>query len=216
MTTASDLADTLLHERAYGKFADTDALSMDEWRLIDAALRAYGRPLYVSSRPDHRLLHEWHVAINRHTEGKIGSEDFPHFMYEGKTLADEVPRMAYVLRLEREGKLAQKHRQCSHSEAEPVPDNHLACCLGVECRKCPYLLALDKAELPPEQIDTAKAWTCASHILSKGGDVAREGYLLTTDDRMYWDTVYRHLSQQDDGTQDSKVHPSPSDIVGEG
>lgn len=42
----------------------------------------------------------------------------------------------------------------------------------------------------------AKAWTCAAHIVSSGGDVLREGYLLTVDDRMYWDKVYENLAGQ--------------------
>jgi hypothetical protein len=103
--------------------------------------------------------------------------------------------MVYVLRLEREGKMPQQHKQCSESDPVPVQDNHLTCCLGVECRKCPELLALEKADMPPPQIDVAKAWTCAAHIVSQGGDVAGEGYLLTTDDRMYWDNVYKSLAQ---------------------
>lgn len=109
-------------------------------------------------------------------------------------MADEVPRMAYVLRLERTGALPQRHQQCSHSPVEKI-ENTLTCCLGVKCRECPYLLALEKAErMTPEQIDVAKAWTCAAHIVSKGGDVAREGYILTTGDRIYWDRVYESLS----------------------
>lgn len=97
--------------------------------------------------------------------------------------------------MEREGKLCKQHRQCSYSPLEAVPDNHLTCCKGVECRKCEFLLALNEsADLTPEQRDEAKAWTCIAHIISTGGDVAREGYLMTVDDRMYWDTVYQHLA----------------------
>lgn len=149
------------------------------------------------ARLDHRVSHEWHVAVNQFHDGKIGSPEWRRWMYEAKTLADEVPRMVLVLRLEREGKLLQKHRQCSMSAEEPVQDNHLTCCLGVECRKCPELMALEKAKLEPVQIDVAKAWTCAAHIVSSGGDVANEGFLLTTDDRMYWDNVYESLSSSD-------------------
>ena len=159
------------------------------------------------ARPDHRFMHEWHVAINAaHWDGAKWTEPRLPYMYAGKDLADEVPRMVVVLRSERTGKLPQSHRQCSHSDAEQVPDNHLTCCLGVECRKCPALLALDRAKLTPEQIDVAKAWTCAAHIMRDGGNAdTSEGFLLTTDDRMYWDRVYSNLSmgtEQDvpDGT----------------
>lgn len=146
---------------------------------------------------NHRIDHAWHVAINRASEGKIGQADWPHFMYEAKTMASEVPRLIRLHRDERQGKLPQMHKQCSMSPTVPVQDNRLTCCLGVECRKCPELLALEKADLPPEQIDVAKAWTCAVHIAMKGGDQMREGYLLTTSDRMYWDNVYASLSQQE-------------------
>lgn len=146
-------------------------------------------------RLHHDFSHEWCVALNRFSVGKIGKADWRGWMYEAKTLADEVPRMAMLFRAEREKKLPVIHKQCSRSPEEPVQDNHLRCCLGVECSACPELLALDKIEkCTPEQIDQAKAWTCAAHILSEGGDTAREGYLLTVDDRMFWDRVYEHMS----------------------
>lgn len=68
----------------------------------------------------------------------------------------------------------------------------------MECRKCPHLAALDKAEMEPEKRDWIKAWTCVGHILSKGGDVAGEGFLTTVDDRMYWDSVHQSLAWADD------------------
>jgi hypothetical protein len=137
--------------------------------------------------------HKWHVSINRF--GGVPGEGFPHFMYEAKSLADEVGRLPILFKAERENKLAATHRQCEHDHAgAPVPDNHLRCCLGVECRKCPYLMALDAAEMSPEEIDVAKTWTCVTHIVMSGGDQAREGYVLTVDDRMYWDNLYASMS----------------------
>jgi hypothetical protein len=83
-------------------------------------------------------------------------------------------------------------------------ENHLSCCLGVKCRECPELQALDAIEGTPEQIDEAKAWTCVAHIAFSGGDVMREGYLLTVDDRMYWSRLYENLSQPNpDGPEES-------------
>ncbi len=144
-------------------------------------------------RPDINFNHEWHVAINTYNDHGYEGER-QRFMYEAKTMASEVPRMVLVLRQEREGKMDKLHKQCSMSPEVPVQDNHLTCCLGVECRKCPHLLALEKSALTPEQQDEAKAWTCAAHIVSKGGDLMNEGYLLTTGDRMFWDNVYESLS----------------------
>lgn len=147
------------------------------------------------SRPDVRVPRSvdfpWHVEINR--------LDVPHpdkhFMYEAKSAADEVPRLALLFGMERRKALPQIHHQCSRDhEGETVSDNHLTCCLGVECRKCPYLAAIDEVECEDEQRDVIKAWTCATHIIIKGGDEAREGYILTVDDRLYWENVLASLT----------------------
>lgn len=146
-------------------------------------------------RLDHDFAYQWHRRINQHSQHAENLSDWPGFMYHGKQMADEVPRMAMLFMLERTGGLPNVHQQCSHSRPEPVPDNHLTCCLGVACRECPYLKALDTAVLEPEQIDLAKAWTCAAHILENISQVdASEGFVLTTDDRMYWQNVYQSLA----------------------
>ena len=149
------------------------------------------------------LSHEWHVAVNRHQDaqqaaGKAWEE--AQFMYEAKTMAEEVPRMVMLFRQEREGALPQTHQQCSMQAPVPVKDNHLSCCLGVKTSECPHLLALEKIErCTPADLDTAKAWTCGAHIVSEGGDPANEGYLLRVDDRMFWDNVHASLAQEVDG-----------------
>lgn len=147
---------------------------------------------------DHR--HHWHVAINRYVwpkDGPVRSHESVKWMYEAKEMSVEVPRLALLHKMERCGELPKTHRHCSHPEVEPVPDNHLICCLGVKCRECPELLALDAMAVPPEVIDEAKAWTCATHIAFKGGDFAREGYLLTVDDKMFWSRVYTSMAGGD-------------------
>ncbi len=142
------------------------------------------------------LDHNWHVVINKHIDGKSFAER--RFMYEGKTMASEVPRMIRLFAKERLGQLRTTHQQCSHSPVVPVPKNELTCCLGVKCRECPEWLALEQITgASPDEIDTAKAWTCAAHIVSKGGDIQNEGYILTTDDRMFWDNVYQSLARDD-------------------
>lgn len=150
----------------------------------------------MAERLKYPLNHEWHVAINTFHNGKMGKPDqWRSWMYEAKTMADEVPRMAKLFRLERVLELPATHHQCSRTEAVPVPENHLKCCLGVKCKECPELLSLDQMKrVSPEEIDEAKAWTCAAHIVSSGGDTAREGYILTVNDRMYWDSVYQSLA----------------------
>ncbi len=140
-------------------------------------------------RLNHKLSHRWHVAINQYHDNKKHG-DWKKFMYEAKTLADEVPRLVLLFEREREGRNPTQHQQCSRSQSVPVVDNHLSCCLGVQCRECPELLALEKIrDVTPEEIDVAKAWTCAAHIVSEGGDRSGEGYLMTVDDRMFWDNA---------------------------
>ncbi len=145
----------------------------------------------------HRIDHEWHVAINRHSDSTRDAGkpwESMRFMYEAKKAHGEARRLPLLFAMERKGELARTHRQCSMQPPVPVEDNHLTCCLGVECRKCEHLSALDSAKLTPEQIDEAKSWTCIAHIISKGGDTANEGYILTTDDRMFWDRTYESMA----------------------
>jgi hypothetical protein len=150
------------------------------------------------NRLEYPFDHEWHVSINKAADVlRDKGEKHPHYMYEAKTMADEVPRMIMIFKDEREKKLPQKHQQCSKQELEEIKNNHLSCCLGVKCSECPSLLALESIErVKPEDIDTAKAWTCAAHIVSRGGDTMGEGYLMTVGDRMYWDNVYSSLANQ--------------------
>jgi hypothetical protein len=143
--------------------------------------------------------HFWHVAINRHADDQAkAKKHWPRFMYEAKSAAGQVSHMAALFKREREGALPATHQQCSHQAPVPVRDNHLTCCLGAKCRECDHLLALEGiAGAAPEEIDVAKAWTCTAHILMSGGDPQNEGYLLRTDDRMFWDNVYRSLEGND-------------------
>lgn len=161
----------------------------------------------MTERLDNRFSHEWHVAINRFHDGKAGTGEWKRFMYEAKSAADEVPRLALLFKMEREKKLPETHQQCSCCPPEPVPSNHLTCCLGTKCAACPMLLALEQAKLTPEQIDLAKAWTCTAHILSDGGDIMNEGYILTVDDRMFWDNVYQSLAASDEPDDSPEQSP---------
>ena len=161
-------------------------------------------------RLDRNIGHKWHIALNRHNFSSLelgqkrDMEKFKDWMYDAKHMADEVPRLSRLFLLERTNQLPKLHRQCSQSALEEIADNHLTCCLGVECHKCDELLALEKADLPPENIDELKAWTCAAHILSEKGKHLiddSEGYVLTTDDKMYWERVYSSLAQADTDNQ---------------
>lgn len=138
--------------------------------------------------------HEWHVSINKY-RASGGEYATMSFMYEAKNMAFAVPHMARLFAMERLAKLPSEHKQCSRSPKEQIVNNHLKCCLGKVCAECPHLKALDgTARAAPEQIDMMKSWTCATHIVSQGGDMAREGYILTTGDIMFWERVHSNLA----------------------
>lgn len=147
-------------------------------------------------RLEYPITQEWHVVINKYHDTAMNG-DFKRWMYEAKKMADEVPRMTALFGRERRNELATAFKKCSMSPPVAVPSNYLFCCLGVRCSECPQLLALDDMQrVTPEDIDSAKAWTCAAHIISDGGDRMNEGYLLTKEDRMFWDSVYDNLREE--------------------
>ena len=165
-----------------------------------------GLGLFLEKRMErlkYPLSHEWHAAVNRHSDERCAAGNEwrkTRFMYDAKTMADEVPRMVMLFRQERENALPQTHQQCSHQAPVPVKDNHLTCCKGVNTRECPHLLALEKIDrCTPDDVDTAKAWTCAAHIVSTGGDPMNEGYLVSVSDRMFWDALHESLAQTLEG-----------------
>lgn len=140
-----------------------------------------------------RARNKWHVAINEYVRG--AGYKAVCFMYRAKELQDEVPRLVTLFEMERRNRLPKAHRQCSCQDTVPVSDNHLTCALGVECRTCPHLSVIEATDIPDEKKDEAKAWTCVAHILDAGKHCdTSEGMLLTVDDRMYWDSVYRSMA----------------------
>lgn len=141
---------------------------------------------------DSHDMHEWHVAVN-----EFSLEDSEHhtFMYEAMDAIRELPRLEHLFRAERLKQLPQVHQQWIHSEPEPLPNDRLTCCLGKICSECPYLLALEKADVPPDFLDKVKAYTCVSHIIMSGGDVMNEGYILTTSDQKFWSSLYESMTR---------------------
>lgn len=154
-----------------------------------------------------RWRYPWHWAVNKHNDGKHG-DDRARFMYTAMDIAEESRRLPLLFKAERTGELPKVHVQCKccAPEAQHIEDNHLFCCLGVKCRECPHLKALDAADLTPEQRDQAKAWTCIAHIIRDNPQAdASEGMILTVDDRIFWDRVYSSLAASDelpDGEQE--------------
>lgn len=140
---------------------------------------------YKLTRVDHSTDHAgcgdggWHSAIGKfNDERRKAGLPWSRMMYAAKQLSDEVPRMILLFEYERKG-LADSFKMCAHdpAPATPLPDNQLTCHLGVECRKCPYLAAIESATMPNEAKDEAKAWTCATHILTERPDDYIEEYI---------------------------------------
>lgn len=113
----------------------------------------------------------WHGAINQFSDAqrKAGKE-WPRMMYTAKMVSDEVPRMVLLFERERTVGMPDSFKMCGHDPrpAKRLPDNHLRCALGKQCRKCEYLQAIDASTtMTPESKDEAKAWTCATHFLQE-------------------------------------------------
>ena len=152
--------------------------------------------------------HEWHSAINRFANdesqfpkpGDGRSRDWPRMMYTAKKVSDELPRMILLFEYERQG-LATHYKMCAHdpSPATPLPDNHLRCHLGKECRKCPYLQAIEsEPNMTNEAKDEAKAWTCATHILLESdGDTFFEEFLSDKSTAAFNDRMARSFADMD-------------------
>lgn len=128
---------------------------------------------------------DWHAAINTESERRRkAKEPYPGMMYDAKRISDEVPRMILLFERERTTGMPDKYKMCAfEAEATPLPDNHLRCALGQECRKCPHLAAIDRfPTMTPEAKDEAKAWTCATH------------FLLESKPDVYFETILRDKS----------------------
>lgn len=158
--------------------------------------------------------HEWHVAINAYAASDAfpkpadgRSKDWPRMMYAAKAISDEVPRMVLLFERERTTGMPSTYKMCAHDPrpATPLPDNHLACALGQECRKCQHLAAIDRSErMTPEAKDEAKAWTCATHfLLESKPDVFFEGILHDKSDAAFDARLAASFAQEyDDGSLD--------------
>jgi hypothetical protein len=138
--------------------------------------------------------HAWHAACNAESDRlRENGGEWPRVMYSAMKISDEVPRMVLLFQYERERGMPTSYKMCGHDPrpAMPLPDNHLRCGLGQECRKCEYLAAIDRSErMTPEAKDEAKAWTCATHfLLESEPDVFFEGILRDKSDDAFDDRL---------------------------
>lgn len=143
--------------------------------VVSVCCRFSVREVMEMKRPEEGFIFPWHRAINKFCTEE---NQFPHFMYLAKSAADEVPRLAMLFDKDRREDLG------------------LVCCLGVKCRECRFLAAVETDELQPQEIDLAKAWTCMAHILTCDGEWVdtSEGFIQTAGDRAYWSELYTSLA----------------------
>lgn len=148
---------------------------------------------------------EWHRAINQFSDAqRKAGKPWARMMYLAKDIANEVPRMILLLERERLGNNPTAYKMCGHDPrpATPLPDNHLRCHLGVECRKCEYHAAIDANQrMTPEARDEAKAWTCATHVLLNmtEDNCYIEGILHDKSDAEFDRQIVTSLSEYDHG-----------------
>ena len=147
----------------------------------------------VFEQQDSRLIDgliDLHRVINKMNET---DRETNGFLYQMKDAIQEIRRLSLLHKKEREGSLPDIHKQCSLSKKEDIADNHLTCCLGVECRKCEILKGLEAVDYEPEVIDDIKAWTCLVHALKKT-DYTNDGVIQTEGDRIYWDNYMESMN----------------------
>lgn len=147
-------------------------------------------------------LHNQHTRINK-LSSELGYSEV-RFMYTAKDLPGEIERMKSQHRRERLGTLPNQFVKCAtfQSPAVPIENNYLQCALGVKCKECKYLKAIDEVQTAdPSLIDEMKAYTCATHIVqqiaTKQYDMS-EGFLQDKEDRMYWQNLYKSLAMSEE------------------
>lgn len=136
-------------------------------------------------------------------------------LYNFKAAVGLLPWLTRMIGLERTNAMPLEHQQCLHAAPEPIPENILTCGLGKKLSECPILARLRAtfdqergrkrpdggdsfyAEITDEQVDNVAAMTCVWHMLmgSDGFVDWQEGAVQTTSDQMYWERLYKNLSQ---------------------
>lgn len=164
--------------------------------------------------------HIWHVWMNQFSDiERTSGREFPHSLYEFKSLLEFLSYGDSIIAKAFTGKLATTHQQCSRTAPEPIEGNCATCCLGKEVTSCEILVSIKStfdsererecgvlgkhyAGVPDSEMYRVMAQTCAWHIYKTvvdgkegwhGVDTS-EGHILTKSDRMFWDRVYSSMS----------------------
>lgn len=177
----------------------------------------------LDAKQESNAEHIWHVWINkRQSELRAADPEHhhEHTLYEFKGLLQFLRYGHNSLKEAFEGKLREKHQQCSRQLPVPILNNKLSCCLGKEVTTCNILLSLKATfeqehqrvypfngkkayeSLPADALYILMSRTCGWHIYKEScgategwhGIDSSEGYLMDVSDRMFWDRVYRSMS----------------------
>lgn len=184
----------------------------------------------MSDKERSQADHVYHAWINRRQDelAKAGKQR-EHSLYEFKSLMHFLQWGGKRIEKAFTGQLPVLHQQCSRCEPEPIPNNVLKCCMGVEVLECDILLSLKAtfeeernrecgvlgkhySGIPDEEMYRLMAQTCAWHIYKTvtkgqegwGGIDTSEGHLLDVSDRMFWDRVYSSMADSDPEEEEGK------------
>ena len=197
---------------------------------MSEALTPEQRARHDAARKRSAIDYLWHTWINkRQDERRAAGESHEHDLYEWKAALQEIGRLPHWLRQARTGTLPTIHQQCSHSEPEPIQGNRLVCALGEDVTRCPILVSLyahwigEIARTGPDgsqpyghasmdDCDDVAAKVCTWHIFTETmrrpfAIDTSEGYVQDEGDRMYWRTVYEHLSMASGHPDDEEAEP---------
>ncbi len=180
--------------------------------------------------------HIWHVWMNEFSKAeREAKRPWPHSLYEFKSLLDFLQWGGKRIEDAFTGKLDKTHKPCSYSPTEPIKENRLKCCLGVDVTGCPILASLKATfdeqrqrecgslgkfydEVPDSEMYHRMANTCAWHIYkgvtqgSEGfhGIDTTEGHLMDVGDRMFWDRVYDSMRAGDPEDEGDAPETAPA------
>lgn len=149
-----------------------------------------------------RADHSWHVGMNRYSETeRAAGNAFPHWLYNVKSAAHEMYRLMYLW------------------ESDKATDTNLRCMLGVKCRDCGILQAVEgamreeqiserpfKRDITDDDIKAAKVMTCLGHMLQTApGEYMGEGMIKSKADRE--DDEAEHKRWADIAAYEDELNP---------
>lgn len=153
-----------LRKRSWDEHSNSPKLNHGASRaLSEARCNADAGPYGMMRAWLQRIQQPYHSGINRLSDmARRDGEEWPHWLYQAKSAAQETYRGQYLFAADREKATG------------------LQCALGKSCRDCPILQTIEASiveartsgafSYPSDDadVDAAKVWTCIQHIQSSG------------------------------------------------